>query len=194
VLETAQDGQDHPCNRVARLESRPGSIPGLTSALKGDQEQDFDPSVAQSHLLKRETLEEDDDFVEILPFPPLATTSRSRLKKHIKENVMFLFYNLAGKKTGANFFAECDSVYKLFGQAVQAKAYGLADERWKPEGNVLSIRFGAGQSDIGQDMRVFEGSEKNFAAVVDAIEQRDWWTEKNGAIIGSGILEVRVVG
>jgi hypothetical protein len=193
AIETAQGGQDHPYNEVARFERCPGGAAERSPALNNDQEQNVDPSVAKPHPLKHETMEED-GFVEIFPFPTPATISPTRLKKHIRENVMFLFYNLAGNMISANSFSECDSVYKLFGQAVQARAFGLADERWKPNGNVLSICFGAGQSDSGQDMRVIQDSEKNFKALVNAIEQRDWWRERNGVVVGSGILEVRVVG
>jgi hypothetical protein len=193
AVEDPQDSQEHSQNGVDHIESRARSIAEPSPAPNDEQEAHFDRSAANLKPLKRETME-DDGFTEIFSFPPPATTRTSRLKQHIRENVMVLFYTPAGKASRAKPFRECDSVLKLFGEAVGAKAFGLADERWKSEGNVLSICFGAGQSDVGQDLRVCQKSKEDFEALVEAIEQRDWWRERNGVFVGSGILEVRVVG
>ena len=157
------------------------------------REYNVDNLAARSEPLKQEIFE-NQGFVEIPAFSPITKTCPTQLKQHIRDNVMLLFYTPAGKQSRYESFGECNSVYKLFGQAFGAKAFGPRDERWKPEGNVLSIRFGAGQSDVGGDLRVVEGQKKDFEALVNAIERRDWWKERNGTWIGSGILEVRAVG
>jgi hypothetical protein len=157
------------------------------------RENNVDNLAARSEPLKQEILESQ-GLVEIPAFSPTTKICPTRLKQHIRDNVMFLFYTPSGRQSRYESFGECGSVYKLFGQAIGAKAFGPRDERLKPEGNVLSIRFGAGQSDVGGDLRVVEGQKKDFEALVDAIEQRDWWKERNGTWIGSGILEVRAVG
>ena len=159
-----------------------------------DQEHNLNSAAtAPSEPMTGETIE-DSDFMEIRASPPSTTVKSAQLRHHIRENVVLLFYTPAGKKSLVKSFGDCESVYKLFGQAVGAKAFGPSDERWKPEGNVLSVCFGAGQSDVGQDLRVVEGDKEAFDALVEAIEQRDWWRERNGAITGSGTLEVRAVG
>lgn len=157
------------------------------------REHNVDNLAARSDPLKQEIFESQ-GLVEIPAFSPIARICLTQLKRHIRDNVMLLFYTPAGKQSRYESFGECDSVYKLFGQAIGAKAFGPDDERYKPEGNVLSIRFGAGQSDVDGDLRVVQGQKKDFEALVNAVEQRDWWEERNGTWIGSGILEVRAVG
>jgi hypothetical protein len=160
---------------------------------KPRREYNVDNLAARSELVKQEIFEHQ-GLVEIPAFAPRTKICPTQLKQHIRDNVMLLFYTPSGKQSRCESLGECDSVYKLFGQAIGAKAFGPADERLKPEGNVLSIRFGAGQSDVGGDLRIVEGQKKDFEALVDAIEQRDWWNERNGTWTGSGVLEVRAVG
>jgi hypothetical protein len=157
------------------------------------REYNVDNLAARSDPLKQEIFESQ-GLVEIPAFSPIARICLTQLKRHMRDNVMLLFYTPAGKQTRYKSFGECGSVYKLFGEAIGAKAFGPKDERLKPEGNVLSIRFGAGQPDVGGDLRVVQDQKKDFEALVDAIERRDWWEERNGTWIGSGILEVRAVG
>lgn len=188
-----EPNREYNVRRSATRKTMEGEIGEETHIPEPRREYNVGNLATRSEPLKQEIFESQ-DVVEIPSFSPITKICPTQLKQHIRDNVMLLFYTPSGKQTRYESFGECDSVYKLFGQAIGAKAFGPRDERWKPEGNVLSIRFGAGQSDIGDDLRVVEGQKKDFEALVDAIERRDWWKERNGTWIGSGILEVRAVG
>lgn len=190
LMEGVENNLQQSFNEFGRPESRARSIAGPSAAPYQEKEQRIAKQAVDLTHWEPEIIE-DDGLTESLAFPPPATITPSRLKQHMRENVMFLFYTPAGKVSRCRPFAECDTVGKLFGQANAAKVYGPTDERLKPDGNVLSICFGAGQSDVGEDMRVVEGSRGDFNIVLDAIERRDWWREKDGVLMGSGILEVR---
>jgi hypothetical protein len=161
-----------------------------------EQQQDVTRPAANLMPLKHETIEKE-GFMEIPAFPAsttLTSTKSSRLKEHIRNNVIFYFYTPTGKMTRARYFSECDDVDELFGNAITAKAFGTTDQKKKAKGNVLSICFGAGQAGREDDLRVKENDKADFEALTDAIEQRHWWTERDGVVIEHGILEVRAVG
>lgn len=187
AVEAAEDNLQQNSSEFGRLERRASSIAVQSAAPCKEKAQQVAKQAAHLTYLEPEITEAPDSS-------PPAPVRPSRLKQHIRENVMLLFYTPAGKMSRRKPFAECDSVGKLFGQAVAAKAFGPIDERLKLDGNVLSVCFGAGQSDVGQDLRIVQDSRDDFDILVDAIECRGWWRERNGFLVGSGILEVRAVG
>jgi hypothetical protein len=193
AMEAAEDNLQQNSNEFGRLERRASSIAVQSAAPCKEKEQQVAKQAANLTYLEPE-ITEDGRFTEAPDSSPPAPVRLSRLKQHIRENIMLLFYTPAGKMSRRKPFAECDSVGKLFGQAVAAKAFGPRDERLKLDGNVLSVCFGAGQSDVGQDLRIIRDSRDDFDILVDAIECRGWWRERNGFLVGSGILEVRAMG
>ena len=169
-----------------------------------DQENNLDLSTTPLEPVKKEIIDDDDDDDndDVVEIPPPTLIGSTRLRQHMRDNVVFLFYMPSGQRSDAKTLRHCDNVRDLFGQALAAKVYGLADEKKQPAGNVLEICYGAGQAGaVGSDLRLVQGDEERFGKLVEAIERRGWWGERSGAgngggmmVVGSGILEVRAVG
>lgn len=132
--------------------------------------------------------------------PPSTTRPPpSAITKHIQNNTVFLFYSPSSKNPRVRLFSACDTVQKLFAQAL---ASGLFDDsggttpKGSPTGSrVLSFRFGGIRKEMetSKNILVVEEDEEDFEALVRAIEARDWWTsgKSEDLVEGSGAVEVR---
>ena len=127
----------------------------------------------------------------ILTRPPL-----SAIKKHMPNSTAFIFYAPNIPTPRVRLLSACDTVDKLFAQAVAGDCFGDEDEG--SGARVLSLRFGdCGLPDKeGKEGRkgmvVVEEDDEDFEALIRAIEARDWWrVGKPGIVEGSGTVEVR---
>src|SRR4051812_44570339 len=92
-----------------------------------NEERNLDSVTTTSEPLKCEAIEQT-DLMEISPFPISTTIDSTNLRRHIRDKVMLHFYTLSGKWSHTRSFGECESVFKLFGQAIAAKAFGCSIE------------------------------------------------------------------
>jgi hypothetical protein len=178
--------------------------------------QDAEPDVksAKSDLAPHKRKRPDDDLDSLLmtgqsPSKRLRTRNRdppsitrpppSAITKHIQNNTVFLFYSLSYKNPRVRLFSACDTVQKLFAQALAGDLFddsgGTAPKGSPTGGRVLSFRFGGirNEMETSKDILVVEEDEQDFEALVRAIEARDWWTggKSEDLVEGSGTVEVR---
>jgi hypothetical protein len=128
--------------------------------------------------------------------PPLLS-----VEKYIQNNAVFVFYSPGSKTPRVRLFSACDTVQKLFAQAVAGDVFddsGGTPLKNSRGGKVLSIRFGGirRESETFKNILVVEEDEEDFEALVRAIEAKDWWVKgKSGHLVeGSGTVEVRAKG
>ena len=157
---------------------------------------ELDPSliISQSPTKHLRTRERDSDALP-RPLP-------SAVKKHIQNNAVLLFYSQSSKTPRVRLFAACNTVQKLFAQALAADLFddsGAGGSKGGGSGGkVLTIRFGGVRkaTETSKNVLVVEDDEEDFEALVGAIEARDWWvTGRSGGLVeGSGTVEVMAKG
>jgi hypothetical protein len=108
----------------------------------------------------------------------------NQLFEHIQNNAVFLFYSKKSPQPRARLFTGCNTIQKLFAQALAGDVFD--DET--TAGKVLSIRV-AGQQ---KAKAVVEDDEQDFDDIVDTLKGAACWVSKNGLIEGSCTVEVRV--
>jgi hypothetical protein len=107
----------------------------------------------------------------------------NQLVEHIQNNAVFLFYSKKSPQPRARLFTGCNTIQKLFAQALAGDVFD--DET--TAGKVLSIRV-AGQQ---KAKAVVEDDEQDFDDIVDTLKGAACWVSKNGLIEGSCTVEVR---
>jgi hypothetical protein len=107
----------------------------------------------------------------------------NQLAEHIQNNAVFLFYSKKSPQPRARLFTGCNTIQKLFAQALAGDVFD--DET--TAGKVLSIRV-AGQQ---KAKAVVEDDEQDFDDIVDTLKGAACWVSKNGLIEGSCTVEVR---
>ena len=119
----------------------------------------------------------------------------SELRPHLNSHLVCLFYSYSPSISTprARLFAACDTVEKLFAQAMAGSVFAdrQDDRKGKSEGRasarVLSVSLN-GKKRIA----VAEEDKEDFDSVVDAIAVTGWWGYGDeGDVVGSGTLEVR---
>ena len=122
---------------------------------------------------------------------PSKSMAVSELWPHLQSHLVCLFYSYspANPAPRARLFAACDTVQKLFAQAMAGGVF--ADEQDNPKGRssakVLGVTLG-GKKRIA----VAEEDKEDFDSVVDAVAEMGWWLHgEEGDVVGSGTLEVR---
>jgi hypothetical protein len=131
--------------------------------------------------------------------PPITRPPPSAITEHIQNNTVFLFYSPSHKNPRVRLFSACNTVQKLFAQALAGDLFddseGTTPKGSPTGGRVLSFRFGGIRKEIetSQNILVIEGDKEDFEALVRAIEARDWWTsgKSEDLVEGSGAVEVR---
>jgi hypothetical protein len=200
VGKTARKNKAAPVNKRNPLPRFQDAEPDMKSAMS-------DPS---PHKRKRP----DDDPDSILttsqsPSKQLRTRDRnppsitrpppSAITKHIQNNTVFLFYSPSYKNPRVRLFSACNTVQKLFAQALAGDLFddsgGTAPKGSPTGGRVLSFRFGGIRKEMetSKNILVVEEDKEDFEALVRAIETRDWWTsgKSEDLVEGSGPVEVR---
>jgi hypothetical protein len=206
LAKTANVGKTARKNKAAPVKKR-NPLPRFQDAEPDVKSAKSDPA---PHKRKRP----DDDPDSILmtgqsPSKQLRTRDRnppsitrpppSAITKHIQNNTVFLFYSPSYKNPRVRLFSACDTVQKLFAQALAGDLFddsGGTAPKGSPTGSrVLSFRFGGIRKvmETSKNILVVEEDEEDFEALVRAIEARDWWTSgKSGDLVGgSGAVEVR---
>ena len=103
---------------------------------------------------------------------------------HMQNNAVFLFYSQKSPQPRARLFRACNTMQKLFAQALAGDVFDQDTSAAK----VLSMRV-AGQQ---KAMAVVEDDEQDFEEVVDALKAASCWvSRKDGEVSGSCTVEVR---
>jgi hypothetical protein len=205
LAKSATGGKTTPKNKSVPLQKRK-SLPRFPKT-------ETDEKYIQSDLTTRKRKRPDDDLDSSLiigqsPSKQLRTRNRDSstttrpsplaIKNHIQNNAVFLFYSQNSETPRVRLLSACDTVQKLFAQAIAGDLFddtgGIALKKGGG-GKVLSIRFGCirKETEISKNISVVEEDEEDFEALIRAIEARDWWFGgKSGDLVeGSGTVEVR---
>ena len=121
------------------------------------------------------------------PAPP-AILVRD-LRAHLTNNLICLFYSSeAGSPPRARLFSACDTVQKLFAQAIAGDVFHDRDA--KAESRILSVRLGGVPA---KRMVLAEDDAEDFEYMFDAMTGTGWFKKSDGVIKGSGTIEVRAM-
>ncbi len=113
-----------------------------------------------------------------------ATSSHSEeLVEHAQNNAVFLFYSKDSPQPRARLFSACNSVQKLFAQAIAGDVFPDDTKAAK----VLSVRIGGRQKAIG----IVETDVEDFENLAQAILQASHWAPSKNGYEGSCTVEVR---
>jgi hypothetical protein len=107
----------------------------------------------------------------------------NQLVEHIQNNAVFLFYSKNFPQPRARLFTGCNTIQKLFAQALAGDVF----DNETTAGKVLSIRVAGEQ----KAKAVVEDDEQDFDDIVDTLKGAACWVSKNGLIEGSCTVEVR---
>ena len=117
-----------------------------------------------------------------------ATMRLEELQPHLLDNVVCLFFSATtGLSPRFRLFNACDTVQKLFAQAVAGDLF--PDTNVKSGSRVLSIRPGG----LTKIMAVAEDDQEDFDDVLEFLPKTGWFTKAEGIIHGSGTIEVRAM-
>ncbi len=115
---------------------------------------------------------------------PLKASSRE-LVDHIKNNVVLLFFPQSGGAPRVRLLGSCDSVQKLFAQALAGDVF--ADGGGSGT-KVLALTFGGGQK---KSRSLVEDDDQDFDDLVTALKLLDGWVIEDSLLRGSLTVEVR---
>ena len=127
--------------------------------------------------------------VRAMPVPGDQTTGRAtgrnqgELEDHIRNNAVCLFYAKDSPQPRARLFSTCNSVEKLFAQAIAGDVFQEGTKAAK----VLSVRIGGQQKAVG----IVETDEEDFENLVQALMQASHWIPSKNGYQGSCTVEVR---
>ena len=193
------DGTDHqtqPSRQITTLpySSAPTAKRQRTEISRSDQDDTVDMTSMTTRSHSKPT-----------PIPASTSSSKlqiastsiplSHLKPHLQTHLVCLFYSHSSSHPAprARLFAVCDTVEKLFAQALAGSVF--ADDQspkgkssGKSSAKVLSVTLG-GKKKIA----VAEEDTEDFESVLEAVAGMGWWgLGEEGEVVGSGCLEVRV--
>jgi hypothetical protein len=103
---------------------------------------------------------------------------------YVKDNTVLLFYPKHGGPPRVRLFGSCDSIHKLFAQALAGDVFSEPP----PATKVLSLRFGGGMS---MTQPLVEDDSQDFEDLAKSINAASCWTTDGEKIQGSCTLEVR---
>ena len=104
--------------------------------------------------------------------------------EHMQNNAVFLFYSKKSPQPRARLFSACNTMQKLFAQALAGDVF----DQDMTAAKVLSMRV-AGQQ---KPKAVVEDDEQDFEDMVEALKSASCWiTSKGGETSGSCTVEVR---
>ena len=106
-----------------------------------------------------------------------------KLDSHILNNAVMLFYAKEAETPRVRLLNACNSVEKLFAQALAGEVF----EQSAGKTNVLSIRLSGSQ----RPLHVVEDDEEDFDGMIEAIKTLQCWSEHAGEFIGSCTVEIR---
>ena len=190
-----RDGFETGAPAVSKIFSRRESKPGKLSRLqKVESEQ---PAMISDPTSRKRKREDETPFQDHRSTPSKSRPSLLAVSSHIHNNVVFLFYSVTSPVPRVRLFGACDSIYKLFAQAVAGDVFEDNDGHGAKAGGVrvLSLRFGEARTGKGnaRDILVVEDDEEDFDSLLESIKAKDWWTTGRTAadVEGSGTIEVR---
>lgn len=106
-----------------------------------------------------------------------------RLDSHVLNNAVMLFYAKEAETPRVRLLHACNSVEKLFAQALAGEVF----EQSAGRANVLSIRLPGLQRPI----HVVKGDAEDFDRMVEAIKTLRCWSEEACELTGSCTVEIR---
>ena len=115
---------------------------------------------------------------------PLKVNSKE-LVQHIHNNVAFLFFAKSGGAPRVRLLSTCDSVQKVFAQALAGDVF--ADTSGSGT-RVLALASGWVQR---QTRSLVEDDDEDFEDFVTALKMLDCWVKEEGSLQGSLTVEVR---
>ena len=111
--------------------------------------------------------------------------SSASLEEHVRNNAVLLFFCTHSETPRVRLFHTCDSVQKLFAQALAGELFD--ESRRGPK--ILSVKL-AGQH---KACKVVEDDEDDLESLQSAITRQSCWRILGGKIEGSCTVEVRAV-
>ena len=113
-----------------------------------------------------------------------TSSHREDFIEHMQNNAVFLFYSKKSPQPRARLFSACNTMQKLFAQALAGDVF----DQDMTAAKVLSMRV-AGQQ---KPKAVVEDDEQDFEDVVEALKAASCWvSSKDGKTSGSCTVEVR---
>jgi hypothetical protein len=182
--------------RRARSGPLATSMRGKAHTRKRSAESDGDEELQNGIISQRRTSKRQKLLHESGGKPLVSTVlpDDTQVREHMENNVVCLFYSPQSQAPRVRLFSACNTVQKLFGQAT---AGDLFDEEGKSNSGtqVLLVKLGNMLGGELTKMAVLKDDEEDFEAFVKAlIKETTWWTISEGAVQGSGTVEIRLAG
>lgn len=163
----------------------------LPANLAETRRANYPPSIYRKR--KRDE-DEDDDGESLLHsfmspaaenIPQAPRVSTAELLEHIKNNVVLLFFPKADGPPRVRLLGSCDSVQKLFAQALAGDVFGNSGGSGT---KVLGMTFGGGQK---KSRSLVEDDDQDFEDLIAALSRLDCWVVEDGLLQGSITVEIR---
>jgi hypothetical protein len=163
----------------------------LPANLAETRRANYPPSI---HRKRKRDEDEDDDGETLLhsfmspaaeKIPQAPRVSTAELLEHIKNNVVLLFFPKVDGPPRVRLLGSCDSVQKLFAQALAGDVFGNSGGSGT---KVLGMTFGGGQN---KSRSLVEDDDQDFEDLIAALSRLDCWVVEDGLLQGSITVEIR---